>query len=483
MSLSLSGFRVALFYLTSGLVLGSTAYAESELFEVINPFPDDASTERLKACYPSIAYEDLQRLQQLRYVGYLERLAQEDEQSEYCRALGIGTAISERTIDIELGGLSLPKLNSQIPGHERDVCEEKRSYGGFRISSLTSTHIIATTSAYYRRRDCGSLLGVKYKNDLYLWRGELDFHFTLEEVLSRPNCTDFSGDGCDVVAQAFAEPYVTKRTIEEKKYHLSAILTPEGLALTLGLGLIGGPGGAFAGAVTSIIGYEFTYQHERDAQEERMVRTASTAGERLINKLVADDLLNKLSTAVKSLTREIETIGSGYRFAHERSGFIEVEPGVAGYRTSSRGGYCSDQRESMMSLRRNTILLLGDFSDKGNELYLIKEGDKLWDLAERKFGDGRAFLFIAQYNGISNPSLIRSGEHIEVPGRSALCTTNNDNALVLRGYTLAELAGKKNVRWPDYASVKTFSGNSDLVYPFETIRFVEEELPPSLKAR
>lgn len=47
--------------------------------------------------------------------------------------------------------------------------------------------------------------------------------------------------------------------------------------------------------------------------------------------------------------------------------------------------------------------------------YKIKQGDTLWAIAKKHYGDGERYKEIARVNGISNPSLIHSGAVLIMP--------------------------------------------------------------------
>jgi murein DD-endopeptidase MepM/ murein hydrolase activator NlpD len=49
------------------------------------------------------------------------------------------------------------------------------------------------------------------------------------------------------------------------------------------------------------------------------------------------------------------------------------------------------------------------------EIYTVKYGDSLAQIAGKKYGDATKYVLIAQYNGITNPSMIRVGQQLRIP--------------------------------------------------------------------
>ncbi|GAB77562.1 LysM domain-containing protein [Austwickia chelonae] len=49
------------------------------------------------------------------------------------------------------------------------------------------------------------------------------------------------------------------------------------------------------------------------------------------------------------------------------------------------------------------------------EQYVVSEGDTLWDIAERYYGDGSQYLRIAESNQIANPDMIYVGQVLAIP--------------------------------------------------------------------
>src|SRR4051812_45904056 len=53
------------------------------------------------------------------------------------------------------------------------------------------------------------------------------------------------------------------------------------------------------------------------------------------------------------------------------------------------------------------------------QTHVVVDGDTLWALAVRFYGDGRLFPLIAQTNRLSNPDLIHAGQVLTIPPQPA----------------------------------------------------------------
>ena len=49
------------------------------------------------------------------------------------------------------------------------------------------------------------------------------------------------------------------------------------------------------------------------------------------------------------------------------------------------------------------------------KFYRIKQGDCLWAIAAREYGDPSQWRPIADENGIENPRILKAGEEISIP--------------------------------------------------------------------
>lgn len=50
-----------------------------------------------------------------------------------------------------------------------------------------------------------------------------------------------------------------------------------------------------------------------------------------------------------------------------------------------------------------------------SETYTVQKDDYLWSIAEKFYGDGFAWVKIAEINSLSNPSLIHEGNELKIP--------------------------------------------------------------------
>lgn len=105
------------------------------------------------------------------------------------------------------------------------------------------------------------------------------------------------------------------------------------------------------------------------------------------------------------------------------------------------------------------------------ETYEVKEGDLLWTIAEKKYGDGRLHELIAKANNISDPSRLRIGQKLVLPpkpsGEAAAApvppvTDGGQRTYVVQvGDTLAKIAERflKNAQ----LAQKIFEANRNVI--------------------
>ena len=100
--------------------------------------------------------------------------------------------------------------------------------------------------------------------------------------------------------------------------------------------------------------------------------------------------------------------------------------------------------------------------------YTVQQGDSLFSIAQQAYGDGNQWPSIASANNISDPSLIYPGQVLSIP---VLSPTPGSNYTVQQGDTLFSIAqrayGNGN-QWPVIASANNIS-NPDLIYPGQVL--------------
>ena len=111
-------------------------------------------------------------------------------------------------------------------------------------------------------------------------------------------------------------------------------------------------------------------------------------------------------------------------------------------------------------------------SDSSNS-YTVKEGDTLWNIAQNLLGDGNKYQIIADYNGIGNPSLIHVGDVLSIPD---IIDTKEEEAppadyIVQEGDTLWSIAERAYGDGSKYTELAEKNGleNPELIYPGQRI--------------
>lgn len=58
--------------------------------------------------------------------------------------------------------------------------------------------------------------------------------------------------------------------------------------------------------------------------------------------------------------------------------------------------------------------------DTDSKKYTIKQGDTLWDLADKNYGDGSRWKEIAKANKITDPRKLMIGQNIVIPAKEGI---------------------------------------------------------------
>ena len=120
-------------------------------------------------------------------------------------------------------------------------------------------------------------------------------------------------------------------------------------------------------------------------------------------------------------------------------------------------------------IKENGLNHLDDITNNDNidikpNVYIVKSGDTLSGIAEMY---NTSYQELARYNNISNPDLIYPGEEIRIPQGDS---NNTNNIYIVKpGDTLSEIAEKYNTTYQELARINNIS-NPDLIYPGEEIR-------------
>lgn len=122
-------------------------------------------------------------------------------------------------------------------------------------------------------------------------------------------------------------------------------------------------------------------------------------------------------------------------------------------------------------IRRLEIDFLTSLSEINPEMYTVKEGDNLWTLVGRKYGDPRLFMLIAEYNG-QQPRLLHVGEVLKLPRWHELCDKLKPSQLFVRDKeSLWEKAKSGQIPF-DFTKVLTRSRKKNLIFPYEELKLL-----------
>ncbi len=107
--------------------------------------------------------------------------------------------------------------------------------------------------------------------------------------------------------------------------------------------------------------------------------------------------------------------------------------------------------------------------DTAYTVYTVKSGDTLWGIGEKY---GVPYRTIAQYNGISDPSLIYPGQEIKIPGAGGGSGSETVTYTVKAGDTPSEIGEKFGV---SYKKIAADNGISDpnLIYPGQVLKIIK----------
>lgn len=74
----------------------------------------------------------------------------------------------------------------------------------------------------------------------------------------------------------------------------------------------------------------------------------------------------------------------------------------------------AEPTEIMIEAERKELEITAEEKITGNS-YVVKEGDSLWDIAVRAYGDGYKWVEIAETNKLENPDIIFQGTNLTLP--------------------------------------------------------------------
>lgn len=105
--------------------------------------------------------------------------------------------------------------------------------------------------------------------------------------------------------------------------------------------------------------------------------------------------------------------------------------------------------------------------------YIVEPGDTLWGIAERFFGDGNRYKEIAELNNLADPNIIHAGQELVI---QRVSDDDEEESLpadyiVQEGDTLWSIAERAYGDGSKYTELaeKNGLGNPELIYPGQRI--------------
>jgi len=113
--------------------------------------------------------------------------------------------------------------------------------------------------------------------------------------------------------------------------------------------------------------------------------------------------------------------GLAYRYFQNRSGEI-----------SEVGTTVADSEESAQEEGSTTI------DESGQTIYVVAEGDNLWEISEKHYGSGYNWVDIARENNLTDANIVLVGQKLTIPNVEVKQTTVAQKAEETEKYTIAE---------------------------------------------
>jgi hypothetical protein len=126
-------------------------------------------------------------------------------------------------------------------------------------------------------------------------------------------------------------------------------------------------------------------------------------------------------------------------------------------------------RPHFIDVRKIEIEFLSSLSEVDPKQYVVKPGDNLWSLVRDEYLDARLHLLVGQMNGLDRTGTLKVGRTLQLPRWHELCRRlGGTPEAVQKGESLWLKASKGQIP-RDVRSIRTYSGNSSLIYPLEVL--------------
>lgn len=387
------------------------------------PFVSSTAIDNLRRCV-DVSHEDASNLSRIKKYSYDFPLGRRRNNLTQEKVSVV------RSIEIEALDFGLSSFVRAVEALRWGNCEVDIKISNVSAHVDSNNHIIVGYHFHGDYRECGSFLGIEYKDDAGSnWadvslKYEIDSNFKLKQI----------------------EQHIYNQGEDRNPFHqaLGFILPSMGpvgavLAATIGIELSRNSASApDPGALAALGQNEFL-----------AISSGITAADRFA------DQLGELRAPVYTYTK-----------IPERTGLVSIQWDKSEFRYTEKTEVLADLILDYRDVKSGEITYIKDLKFPKPRMHLVRRGDNLWNIADKYYKVPKLFSLIEKKNSIKLGKLNINGK-IEVPLLSELCEIGNDGKLVRPGDNIWSLR-KKNIGFKPKSS-DFRSRRLDLIYPYEEI--------------
>lgn len=409
------------------IALGGAAVAQDgdPALKTFSPFVSTTAIENLRECI-YVSDLDAENLSRVREFGY-NFSAPGGNTSEPSLKI-------ERFAIIDLDGLGKRDIRKRVEALRGGNCETDTKISNISVELVGINRVAVGYHARVDLRNCGSFLGIEYKDDVGSAWGDVSFLLVLN--------SDYQLEMQEMKVSNSGSETKPFYDIVGKIANIVPFFHPVGLVLhdeiskkidsfSAGPGLSGALVGLFESDFMKVANGVSTV--EQFAKDIELLRPPVWVYDRV-----------EAETGLVAMADE----GSTFKFVE--AVVIPGDLGVDAY-----------------GFKVAEIKLIDELRIPKPRVHKVKTGESLWSIAGEYYVDAKLFSLIERVNGLRG-KVIRPGDEVVVPLGTELCGEVNKGAIVLPGDTVWSLKAKHDGFDPTGADFR--SGRLDVIYPYELLR-------------